>query len=160
MAAVHVRHQPRTEVNVQQNPEDGVKIVMLHRFEFAVGGVRQPQHTQTSSKSSTIASDSSNGVTNTRCCRYSCMRSWWWVEVTPETCRAVSNKLCNSASCWIYIGILLGAHPILHISRLRVNVAWYSGTKCFGFRQGTLVSWKWFLQPFQVTLHSSRSSRS
>jgi hypothetical protein len=32
-------------------------------------------------------------------------------------------KLCNCASCWIYIGILLGAHPILHISRIRVNVA-------------------------------------
>jgi hypothetical protein len=27
------------------------------------------------SNSSTIAADSSNGVTNTRCCRYSCMRS-------------------------------------------------------------------------------------
>jgi hypothetical protein len=33
------------------------------------------------------------------------------------------NKLCNVASCWIYtyIGILLGAHPILHISRIKVN---------------------------------------
>jgi hypothetical protein len=33
------------------------------------------------------------------------------------------NKLCNIASCWIYdyTGILLGAHPILHISRIRVN---------------------------------------
>ena len=33
------------------------------------------------------------------------------------------NKLCNVASCWIYeyIGILLGAYPILHISRIRVN---------------------------------------
>jgi hypothetical protein len=41
-----------------------------NRFEFAVG-----QHTQTSSNSSTIAADSSNGVTNTRCCRYSCIRS-------------------------------------------------------------------------------------
>ena len=51
----------------------------------------------------------SNGVTNTRYCSYSCMRSWWWVEVLPETCRAVSryNKLCNVASCWIYIGIFL-----------------------------------------------------
>jgi hypothetical protein len=31
------------------------------------------------------------------------------------------NKLCNVASCWIYshIGILLGARPILHISRIR-----------------------------------------
>jgi hypothetical protein len=40
---------------------------------------------------STIAADSSNGVTDTRCCRYSCMHSWWWVEVSPETCRAVSR---------------------------------------------------------------------
>jgi hypothetical protein len=39
--------------------------------------------------SSTIAADSNDGVTNTRCCRYSCMRSWWWVEVPPATCRAV-----------------------------------------------------------------------
>jgi hypothetical protein len=31
-------------------------------------------------------------------------------------------KLCNVASCWMYIGILLGAHPILHISRIRVNI--------------------------------------
>jgi hypothetical protein len=33
------------------------------------------------------------------------------------------NKLCKVPSCWIYIGILLGAHPILHISRIRVNVS-------------------------------------
>jgi len=33
----------------------------------------------------------SSGLTNTRWCRYSCMRSWWWVEVPPETCRAVSK---------------------------------------------------------------------
>jgi hypothetical protein len=32
------------------------------------------------------------------------------------------SKLCNVASSWIYIGILLGAHYILHISRIRVNV--------------------------------------
>jgi hypothetical protein len=33
------------------------------------------------------------------------------------------NKLCNVVACWIYeyIGILLGAHPVLHISRIRVN---------------------------------------
>jgi len=52
---------------------------------------------------------SSNGVTNTRCCRYNCLRSWWWVMVPPETCRAVFryNKLCNVASCWTYIRIFL-----------------------------------------------------
>jgi hypothetical protein len=57
----------------------------------AVVGVRHPQHTQTCSNSSTIAAGSSNGVTNTRCCRYSCMRSWWWVEVPSEIFRAVSR---------------------------------------------------------------------
>ena len=62
-----------------------------NRFECAVGGVRHPQHTQTGFSSSTKAADSSNGLTNTRCCRYSCLRSWWWVEVPPETCRAVSR---------------------------------------------------------------------
>jgi len=42
-----------------------------------VGGVHHPQHTQTCSSSSTIAADSSNSVTYTRCCksRYSCLRS-------------------------------------------------------------------------------------
>jgi hypothetical protein len=33
------------------------------------------------------------------------------------------NKLCNVPSCWTYeyFEILLGAHPILHISRIRVK---------------------------------------
>jgi hypothetical protein len=62
-----------------------------------------------SSNSSTIVAGSSNGVTNTRCCTYSCLCSWWWVEVPPAICRAVSrqNKLCYFAFCWIYIRILL-----------------------------------------------------
>jgi len=38
-----------------------------------------------------LAAGSSNGVTNTRCCRYSCLHSWWWVEVPHETRRAVSR---------------------------------------------------------------------
>ena len=44
-------------------------------FECAVGDVGHPQHTQTSSNASTIAADISNGVTNTKCFTYSCMRS-------------------------------------------------------------------------------------
>jgi hypothetical protein len=39
------------------------------------------------------------------------------IEQVPDI-----NKLCNVAPCWIYIGILLEARPILHISRIRVNV--------------------------------------
>jgi len=38
-----------------------------------------------------VAAGTSNSVTNTRWCKYSCMRSWWWVEVQPETCRAVAR---------------------------------------------------------------------
>jgi hypothetical protein len=51
-----------------------------------------------------------------------CASDDWWnyhpkhVEQFPD-----KNKLCNFASCWICIGILLGAHYILHISRIRVN---------------------------------------
>jgi len=52
-------------------------------------GVCHPQPTQTGSNSSTAAADKSNSVTNTRCCRYSYLRSWWWVMVPPETCRTV-----------------------------------------------------------------------
>jgi hypothetical protein len=46
--------------------------VTLLLLPAAIVEVRHPQHTQTSSNSSTIAADSSNGVTNTRCRRYSC----------------------------------------------------------------------------------------
>jgi hypothetical protein len=99
-----------------------------NRFERAVGGLRQPQHIQTGSNSSTIATDSSNGVTNTRCRRYSCMCSLWWVEVPPETCRAVSsiNKLCNVASCWIYIGIYSQCTDLwtLNLLIILANVRW------------------------------------
>jgi hypothetical protein len=38
-------------------------------------------------------------------------------------------NLCNVASRWIYIGILLEAHPILHISKIRVKLAGRSNTK-------------------------------
>jgi hypothetical protein len=63
--------------------QERIQLYLQHLvFECAVGGVRHPQHTQahskhtqTGSNSSTIAADISNGVTNTRYCRYSCMRS-------------------------------------------------------------------------------------
>jgi hypothetical protein len=54
-------------------------------------GVRHPQHSNRFQLFQLIAADSNNGVTNTRCCSYSCLCSWWWMEVQPETCRAVSR---------------------------------------------------------------------
>jgi hypothetical protein len=94
-----------------------------NRFECSVAGVRHPQHTQTGSNSSTIAADSSNGVTNTRCFICSCMRSWYGWKYHPKHVEQFPDiiKLCNVASCWIYIGVLLGAHPTLHISRISVK---------------------------------------
>jgi hypothetical protein len=44
----------------------------------------------------------------------------WVAYATHSTLKPVPNKMCNAASCWIYVGILL-AHPILHISRIRVK---------------------------------------
>jgi hypothetical protein len=84
--AIHVsggtstHHQERLQLYLQHlvfvTPLLLSAAISWNRFECAVGGLRHPQHTQTGSNSSTIASDSSNGVvTNTRCCRYSCMRS-------------------------------------------------------------------------------------
>jgi hypothetical protein len=35
------------------------------------------------------------------------------------------KKLCNFASCSIYIGKLLGAHPILHVSRIEVKITFH-----------------------------------
>jgi hypothetical protein len=89
-----------------------------------VGGVRHPQHTQTGSNSSTIAADSSNGVTNA-VDTVVCVPDDGWnyhpkhIEQFPDI-----NILCNVASCWIYsyIGILLGARPILPISRIRIKI--------------------------------------
>jgi len=40
--------------------------------------------------SSTTAEGSRDGLTSARCCNYSYMCSWWWVELPPETCRATS----------------------------------------------------------------------
>jgi hypothetical protein len=72
------------------------------------------------------------------------------------------NKLCNVASYWIYVGILLGAHPILHISRIRVeprNIPLYYSSadfsvKCTGYKlrhgswQGLIIITHKYLRPY------------
>jgi len=42
---------------------------------------------------STVAEGSRDGLTRARCCNYSYMCSWWWVEVPPETCRAFYRNI-------------------------------------------------------------------
>jgi hypothetical protein len=75
--------------------------ISWNRFECAVGGVHQ------------IPDAVDTGV---------CSPDDVWkyhpqyVEQFPDI-----NKLCNVASCWIYIELLLGAHRFLHINRIRVK---------------------------------------
>jgi hypothetical protein len=76
---------------------------------------------RTGSNSSTIAAESSNGVTDAVDAVVCAPDDGWKyhpknVEQFPDI-----NILCIFVSCWMYIGKLLGAHPILHISRIKVN---------------------------------------
>jgi hypothetical protein len=99
--------------------------------------VRHPQHTQTSSNSSTIATVSSNGVTNTRCCRYTCLRSWWWVVVPPKTCEQFPDKI-NCVTLHL-VGYILENYPfyfdILYVSRR--TLSGFSCGKC------NVIIWLW-----------------
>jgi hypothetical protein len=63
-----IHHQEGKQLYLQH-------LVFVTPFECAVGGVRHAQQTQTGSNSSTIVAGSSNGLTNTRCYRYSCLSS-------------------------------------------------------------------------------------
>ena len=44
---------------------------------------------------------------------YTVLSSWWWAEARPETLKHFSeiNKLCNVASCWLYLKTLHSLHP-------------------------------------------------
>ena len=51
---------------------------------------------------------------------YTVLSSWWWAKEPPETCRTFHriNKLCNFASCWLYLK-----------TRLRCTNTWTSKSK-------------------------------
>ena len=53
-----------------------------------------------------IVAGSSNSLTSTRCCRYSCLCSWWWVEIPPKTCRAVFQEKINCGTLHL-VGYIL-----------------------------------------------------
>ena len=82
-----VYHHPSSGAQTTVSTASGIchTVIATCRYRGTVGtglSVRtSPQHTQPISNSSTIATDGSNGVTNTRCCRCSCLRSddgWWY----------------------------------------------------------------------------------
>ena len=70
----------------------------------------------------TIAAGSSNGLINTRCCRYSCLRSWWWVRVPPETCRTFSRKIncatLHLVGCILQYRIVFGKFSYLNLGHV------------------------------------------
>jgi hypothetical protein len=79
------------------------------QMDCAVGGVRHPQHTQNSSNSSTIAADSSNGVTNANYCRYRFCApddGWWYnskhVEQFQDKINCVTLHLVGYTSILEY----------------------------------------------------------
>jgi hypothetical protein len=117
--------------NIPIYNQQDAKLDSLFYLETALhisGGVRHPQHTQTSFNSSTIDAGSNNSVTYTRCCRYSFMHSWWWVEYHPKNVEQFPdiNKLCNVASCWIYIGIL--SNSVTHLVTPTIILYCVTGT--------------------------------
>ena len=56
-----------------------------------------------SSNWSTIAECSRDSLTSVRCCNYSYMCSWWWVQLPPRTCREVYRNIINCIYIYIYI---------------------------------------------------------
>ena len=119
---------------------------------------------ETALHSQPAAAGSSNGLTSTRHCKYSCLCSWWWVEITPETCRSIFQKKinCNIASCWKYF-----KRNILAMHRpLNVKFGWFI-LPSFSFSLFTrnnhilfsvwwsVESWSWSIVISSVTLWSA-----
>jgi len=106
----------------------------------------------TGSNYSTRAEVSRDGLTSTRCCDYSYMYSWWWVESPPETCRAVYRNIINSvhivASCWTIIDIKTRGLKTWHeiLLRLTVPVKLMQGTQKVSYVLKICYSWTWAWQ--------------
>jgi len=60
---------------------------------------RERDWTGNSSRPVTFTTGCIYGFTNARCCGYSDMSSWWWVEIPPEICRAVYRYKWTVCSC-------------------------------------------------------------
>jgi hypothetical protein len=80
-----------------------------------------------------------------------------WVAYATHSQFPDINKLCNVTSCCIYIGILLEAHHILHISRIRVK--WISKRNKQG-KRNVRISIIWVSHTQNSSLCSCKSVRS
>ena len=79
------------------------------------------------------------GVTHTRCCRYSCLRSWWWVMITPnslfylETALHVSDgTITHHQERKLYLQHLVIVTPLLLSAAISWNWFEYAvgGVRC------------------------------
>jgi len=67
----------------------------------------------------TFTTGCSYGFTNNRCCIYSDMSSRWWVEIPPETCRAVYRHKLT-----VYCCILLDNYSQYSYQLYRSHISW------------------------------------
>jgi len=63
-----------------------------------------------------VGGSCTKNMTSTGGCSYGFMYSWWWVWLTPETCRIINRLLCV-ASGWTIFNILLGLFDPWRMSR-------------------------------------------
>ena len=75
-----------------------------------------------SSNCSTIAEGTRDGLTSARCCNCSYMCSWWWVDLPPETCRAVYRNIIN---CIYSNKSTNQMHQSFRFIACRLNIAQY-----------------------------------
>jgi hypothetical protein len=80
-------------------------------------------------------------LTSARCCDYSYMCSWWWVELPPETCRATSLQKYNN------LHIVASRWTVMHIA----NIFVYFTTK----RQRYVNEYETFYARLNFAIHSS-----
>jgi len=82
-----------------------------------------------STNCTTTAEGSRDGLTSARCCNYNYMCSWWWVDLPPETCRAVYRNIINCIQLHLVGQLLTLIHDARtqehKIARLQFKTHWH-----------------------------------
>jgi len=74
---------------------------------------------------SIITEGSRDGLTSSRCCNYSYMCSWWWVELPPETCRAVYRNIINCTWSHLVGQLLTSIHDARTHEHKKKNIKYF-----------------------------------
>jgi len=73
-------------------------------------------------------------------CNYIYMCSWWWVDLPPETCKAVYKNIINCTQSHL-VGQLLTTCYIFPTHKFYFCVPYYSQNKYRSFPQTVLTFW-------------------